>query len=158
MNENYDKSRFLAYIHQSMSSEAIQMIYTRNNIIFQKCELFNDFVKSLLLTVFETYMGDDVTNPNEQIKHFNWRWVKTLESFKGEGFLFNNLNLYNYFLEFSFEVFYTNKDKNKKEFNQGVLKIWEDLFNYNKTKTNSDVDALIEIYLLMDNTLKMNKK
>ena len=76
----------------------------------------------------------------------------------GEGFLFNNLNLYNYFLEFSFEVFYTNKDKDKKEFNQGVLKIWEDLFNYNKTKTNSDVDALIEIYLLMDNTLKMNKK
>ena len=158
MNENYDKSRFLAYIHQPMSWEAIQMIYTRNNIIFQKCELFNDFVKSLLLTVFETYMGDDVTNPNEQINHFNWCWVKTLESFMGEGFLFNNLNLYNYFLEFSFEVFYTNKDKDKKEFNQGVLKIWEDLFNYNKTKTNSDVDALIEIYLLMDNTLKMNKK
>jgi hypothetical protein len=158
MNENYDKSSFLAYIHQPMSPEAIQMIYTRNNIIFQKCELFNDFVKSLLLTVFETYMGDDVTNPNEQINHFNLCWVKTLESFKGEGFLFNNLNLYNYFLEFSFEVFYTNKDKDKKEFNQGVLKIWEDLFNYNKTKTNSDVDALIEIYLLMDNTLKMNKK
>jgi hypothetical protein len=158
MNENYDKSSFLAYIHQPMSPEAIQMIYTRNNIIFQKCELFNDFVKSLLLTVFETYMGDDVTNPNEQINHFNWCWVKTLESFKGEGFLFNNLNLYNYFLEFSFEVFYTNKDKDKKEFNLGVLKIWEDLFNYNKTKTNSDVDALIEIYLLMDNTLKMNKK
>ena len=158
MNENYDKSRFLAYIHQPMSSEAIQMIYTRNNILFQKCELFNDFVKSLLLTVFETYMGDDVTTPNEQINHFNWCWEKTLESFKGEGFLFNNLNLYNYFLEFSFEVFYTNKDKDKKEFNQGVLKIWEDLFNYSKTKTNSDVDALVEIYLLMDNTLKMNKK
>jgi hypothetical protein len=158
MSENYDKSRFLAYIHQPMSSEAIQMIYTRNNIIFQKCELFNDFVKSLLLTVFETYMGDDVTNPNEQINHFKWCWEKTLESFKGEGFLFNNLNLYNYFLEFSFEVFYINKDKDKKEFNQGVLKIWEDLFNYNKTKTNSDVDALVEIYSLMDNTLKMNKK
>lgn len=158
MNENYDKSRFLAYIHQPMSSEAIQMIYTRNNILFQKCELFNDFVKSLLLTVFETYMGDDVTTPNEQINHFNWCWEKTLESFKGEGFLFNNLNLYNYFLEFSFEVFYTNKDKDKKEFNQGVLKIWEDLFNYNKTKTNSDVDALVEIYSLMDYTLKINKK
>jgi hypothetical protein len=158
MSEKYDKSRFLAYIHQPMSSEAIQMIYTRNNIIFQKCELFNDFVKSLLLTVFETYMGDDVTNPNEQINHFKWCWEKTLESFKGEGFLFNNLNLYNYFLEFSFEVFYINKDKDKKEFNQGVLKIWEDLFNYNKTKTNSDVDALVEIYSLMDNTLKMNKK
>jgi hypothetical protein len=158
MSEQYDKSRFLAYIHQPMSFEAIQMIYTKNNIIFQKCELFNDFVKSLLLTVFDTYMGDDITTQNEQLNHFNWCWDKTIESFYGEGFSFNNQNLYNYFLEFSFEVFYTNKDKLKKDFNGGVLKMWGELFNYNKIKTNSDVDALVEIYSLMDITLKTNKK
>jgi hypothetical protein len=158
MNEQYDKSRFLAYIHQPMSFEATQMIYTKNNIIFQKCELFNDFVKSLLLKVFDTYMGDDITVPNEQLNHFNWCWAKTIESFHDEGFSFNNQNLYNYFLEFSFEVFYTNKDKLKKDFNGGILKIWEELFNYNKIKTNSDVDALVEIYSLMDMTLKTNKK
>ena len=158
MSEQYDKSRFLAYIHQPMSFEAIQMIYTKNNIIFQKCELFNDFVKSLLLTVFDTYMGDDVTTPNEQLNHFNWCWCKTIECFSDEGFLFNNQNLYDYFLEFSFEVFYTNKDKLKKDFNGGILKIWDDLFNYSKIKTNSDVDALVEIYSLMDITLKTNKK
>ena len=158
MSEQYDKSRFLAYIHQPMSFEAIQMIYTKNNIIFQKCELFNDFVKSLLLTVFDTYMGDDVTAQNEQLNHFNWCWGKTIECFSDEGFLFNNQNLYDYFLEFSFEVFYTNKDKLKKDFNGGILKIWDDLFNYSKIKTNSDVDALVEIYLLMDITLKTNKK
>ena len=157
MNENYDKSRFLAYIHQPMSWEAIQMIYTKNNIIFQKCELFNDFVKSLLLKVFETYMGDDVTQINEQINHFNWCWNKTLEDFEGEGFLFRNNNLYNYFLEFSFEVFYSNKDKTKKDFELGILNIWNDLFNYNKIKTNSDVDALVEIYSLMDISIKTNK-
>lgn len=158
MNENYDKSRFLAYIHQPMSWEAIQMIYTKNNIIFQKCELFNDFVKSLLLTVFETYMGDDVTNPHEQLNHFNWCWNKTLDNFKDEGFMFQNNNLYNYFLEFTFEVFYSNKDKAKPEFETGILNIWNDIFNYNKIKTNSDLDALVEIYSLMDITLKTNKK
>ncbi len=158
MNENYDKSRFLAYIHQPMSWEAIQMIYTKNNIIFQKCELFNDFVKSLLLKVFETYMGDDVTEINEQINHFNWCWNKTIEDFESENILFRNKNLYNYFLEFSFEVFYSNKDKTKKDFELGILNIWNDLFNYNKIKTNSDVDALIEIYSLMDISIKTNKK
>jgi len=157
MNENYDKSRFLAYIHQPMSREAIQMIYTKNNIQFQKCDLFNDFVKSLLLTVFDTYMGDDVTNPTEQLNHFNWCWNRTLDNFKGEGFVFDNSNLYNYFLEFSFEVFYSNIDKTKKDLETGILKIWDDLFNYEKLKTNSDIDALVEIYGLMDNTLKINK-
>lgn len=158
MNENYDKSRFLTYIHQPMSWEAIQMIYTKNNIIFQKCELFNDFVKSLLLTVFDTYMGDDVTNPKEQLNHFNWCWNRTIENFNDEGVLFQNKSLYSYFLEFAFEVFYSNKDKGKPEFETGVLNIWNDIFNYNKIKTNSDVDALVEIYSLMDNTLKTNKK
>ena len=158
MNENYDKSRFLAYIHQPMSWEAIQMIYTKNNIIFQKCELFNDFVKSLLLKVFDTYMGDDVTEPNEQLNHFNWCWNKTLEDFEGEGFMFKNVSLYNYFLEFSFEVFYPNKDKNKVDFETGILNIWNDLFNYSKIKTNSDIDALVEIYSMMDISIRTNKK
>jgi len=158
MNENYDKSRFLAYIHQPMSSEAIQMIYTKNDIIYQKCELFNDFVNSLLLTVFETYMGDDVTDSIEQKNHFIWCWNKTVMVFKIEGFYFENKILYNYFLEFCVEVFYSNKDKNKKDFYPSILTIWHDLFNYNKIKTNSDIDALVEIYSLMDNSLKMNKK
>lgn len=157
MNENYDKSRFLAYIHQPMSWEAIHMIYTKNDINFQKCELFNDFVKSLLLKIFETYMGDDVTQPEEQLNHFNWCWNKTLEEFKVEGILFENANLYNYFLEFSFEVFYSNKEKTKKGFEIGILNIWNDLFNYSKIKTNSDVDALVEIYSLMETSLKTNK-
>lgn len=154
MSENNDKSRFLAYIHHPMSTEAIQMIYTKNNIIYQKCELFNDFTKSLLIKVFDTYMGDDVTNLTEQENHFKWCWVKTISEFKEEGFYFENTTLYNYFLEFCFEVFYTNKDKDKKDFCVGVLNIWDELFNYEKTKTNSDIDALVEIYTLMDNTLK----
>jgi hypothetical protein len=140
-----------------MSKETIQMVYTKNNIIFQKCELFNDFVKSLLLTVFDTYMGDDVTDQKEQLNHFNWCWDKNIDGFKNEGFIFDNPNLYNYFLEFSFEVFYSNKDKSKKDLEINVLKIWDDLFKYDKSKTNSDIDSLVEIYNLMDNTLKMNK-
>lgn len=158
MNENYDKSRFLAYIHQPMSWEAIQMIYTKNNVIYQKCGLYNDFIKSLLITVFDTYMGDEITDSDEQLNHFNWCWDKTLNNFKDEGFLFQNKNLYSYFLEFCFEVFYSNKDKSKIAFESGILKIWDDLFNYSKIKTNSDVDALVEIYSLMEITLKTNKK
>lgn len=158
MKDNYDKSRFLAYIHQPMSPESIQLIFTKNNITFQKCELFNDFVNSLLIKIFETYLGDKYTNEQEQKNHFNWCWNKNLEGFNSEGFLFNNDNLYNYFLEFSFEVFYTNKDKNNPNFEIGILNIWNDLFNYDKIKTNSEIDALVEIYSLMDYSIKDNKK
>ena len=115
MNDKYNKLSFLAYINNPMNWETISMVYTKNNIKYEKCELYSDFVQSLLITVFDTYMGDDVTPIDEQTNHFNWCWGKTIECFSDEGFLFNNQNLYDYFLEFSFEVFYTNKDKLKKD-------------------------------------------
>jgi hypothetical protein len=156
MDEN-NKNKFLNYIHKPMSLEAIKMVYTKHNIIYEKCELYLDFTKSLLIKIFDTYLGDDITNQDEQYNHFNWCWKKNIEDFKNEGFNFDEITLYSYFLEFSFEVFYSNKEKNKIDFYNGLIKIWEDLFNYNKTKTNSDLDALVEIYLLMEKAIKNNK-
>ncbi len=149
-----DNSKFLAYIHQPMSWPDIQMIYKKNNISIQKCELFNDFIKSLLLTILETYMGDEITNTLEQNNHFNWCWGKTVKGFSEEGFNLNDPKIRNYFFEFSREIFYTNKNKDKDQFESGVLKIWDDLFNYSAIKTNSDIDVLVEIYNIMDKSLK----
>jgi hypothetical protein len=49
-----DKDRnFLAYINNPMSKESILVIYDANNVIFEKCELYSDFVQSLLRLIFD---------------------------------------------------------------------------------------------------------
>ena len=155
MNDKYDRLSFLAYINNPMTWEVITMVYTKNNIKYEKCQLYSDFVQSLLITVFDTYMGDDVTPQEEQNNHFIWCWNKTIEIFKEEGIHFKNDRIMEYFSEFMFEVFYLNNEKNKSDYtDKTILKLWLDIFNYSKLKTNADIDTFIEIYRLMEMSLK----
>jgi len=155
MNDKSKKQGFLAYINTPMSRESIIILYGAHNIKFEKCELYGDFVQSLLQLAFSTYMGDDYTSVEQQAQHFNWCWNKNNQNFLSEGILFNNDKLYDYFLEFMFEVYYTSLDKiDHQKIDKDILNIWCNIFDYNKIKTNSDMDTLIEIYQLMDNSLK----
>lgn len=151
----FDKTSFLAYINTPISRESVELLYQSNNIVYEKCELYGDFVQSLLMLIFNTYMGDKHTDLDNQFKHFEWCWNKNIANFKEEGIIFNNPKLYNYFLEFVFEVFYSNPDKDKYSDNEdGILSVWYDIFNYNSVKTNSDIDTLIEIYKIFDESLQ----
>lgn len=151
----HDRVSFLAYINNPMNKESIEILYEANNIKFEKCDLYGDFVQTLLMLIFNTYMGDEYTNLENQIKHFEWCWDKTIKNFEEEGIFFNNIKLYNYFLEFVFEVFYSNTDKENYEENEkGILRIWNEIFSFNSVKTNSDIDTLIEIYQIFDKSLK----
>lgn len=150
-----NKGNFFDYINNPLSQDSVSMLYKANNIKFEKCELYSDFVQSLLRLIFDTYLGDDITNIEGQIKHFKWCWDRNIYNFKKEGINFQNDNLYHYFLEFTLEVFYSSPDKNPIDFkDKGILKIWYYIFDYNKTKSNSDMDTLIEIYKLFDESLK----
>lgn len=153
---NKNRINFLDYINTPMSKESIIIIYGANNIKYEKCELYNDFVQSLLMLTFDTYMGDDVTNIDDQENHFKWCWDTNITNFITEGITFQNIKLYNYFLEFMLEVFYTSTDKSIFE-NSGknVLLLWDDIFDYNKGKTNADIDTLIEIYKIFEKSLKI---
>ena len=77
----------LNYINKPMSRENIAILYTNNDIKYEKCEMFNDFIQSLLMLIFDTYMGDDITSPSEQKNHFKWCWNKNVENFKKEGII-----------------------------------------------------------------------
>jgi hypothetical protein len=150
-----NKGNFFDYINNPLSQDSILMLYKVHNIKYEKCELYSDFVQSLLRIIFDTYLGDDVTSIEGQIKHFKWCWDKNISNFKKEGIHFENENLYHYFLEFTLEVFYSSPDKNPMDFkDKGVLKIWYYIFDYNKTKSNSDMDTLIEIYKIFEQSLK----
>ena len=151
-----DKNRnFLAYINNPMSKESIMVIYDANNVKFDRCELYGDFVHSLLRIAFETYMGDDVTDIESQIKHFTWCWNKNIENFMTEGIAINCLKLYDYFLQYMLEVFYSSEKKPSDYVDTGSLKLWDDIFDYTKSKTNSEMDTFIEIYKLFEKSIKM---
>ena len=148
-------NNFLDYIHNPMSTESIIMIYGSNNVISEKCELYGDFVQSLLSLLLDTYMGDDVTSIEEQMNHFKWGWDKNMYNFRSEGLDFQDERLYDYFLEFMLEVFYTSPEKNHIEnLDKILLKLWADIFDYDKPKTNADIDTLVEIYRIFEKALK----
>jgi hypothetical protein len=154
MNNKYDKLSFLAYLHNPISRESMNVLYASNNIKYEKCELYSDFVQSLLMLVFDTYMGDDIMNHEDQINHFDWCWNKIIKNFMLEGIVFDSKKLYNYFLEFTLEVFYNQETKKKFDYtDKGILHIWYNVFDYNKIKTQADMDTLIEIYTIFDKSI-----
>jgi hypothetical protein len=153
--ENNKHRNFLAYINNPMSKESIMVIYDANNVKFEKCELYSDFVQSLLRLAFDTYLGDEVTNVEEQTNHFKWCWDKNRDNFLEEGIYFQGNKLYEYFLEYMLEVFYSSEKKQTDFTDKTSLKLWFDIFDYNKLKTNSEMDTFIEIYKLMDASLKI---
>ena len=152
--DNKDKYRnFVAYINNLMSMESIILIYDANNIRFDKCELYSDFVQSLLALVFNTYMGDEVTTLEERTNHFKWCWDKNLCDFANEGIIFESLKLYEYFLEYMLEVFYS-VEKSTTDYSDNISStLWFDIFDYNKSKTRSDMDTMVDLYKIFETSL-----
>lgn len=158
MNKDTKTKEFLEYISNPLSKESIDLLFVSNNIIYDRCVLYSDFIQSLILIIFDTYMGDDITTNENKLKHFNWSWKHNIENFKKEGIIFNeNMELYDYFLTFMFEVFYDLNDKdNNTNVNKNILKLWLSLFNFNGTKSRSDVDTFIVVYKLLNDSLEKN--
>jgi hypothetical protein len=142
--------KFLSYLNTPLSKESITMIYDANNVNFEKCELYGDFVLSLLTLIFDTYMGDDYMSAGDQVKHFKWCWDKNVENFKLEGVYIKNTNLHEYFLEYMLEVYYFSENKNEND----SLDLWSKLFDYTKIRTQSDMDTFIEVYKLFEKSHK----
>jgi len=154
--EKEDKTRkFLSYIKTPLSEDSVAVLYSANNIRYEKCLLFNDFVQSLLTLIFDTYMGDDFTSDEDKVNHFKWCWNKNINNFKEEGIHFNeSKEAYDYFLEFMMEVFYMLNDKDNRNVPITIRTLWISVFSYNKLKTRSDMDNFIEIYKILDESLK----
>jgi hypothetical protein len=92
---------------------------------------------------------------DDQFKHFEWAWQKTILNFVEEGLDFEGNLLYEYFLEFMLEVYYPIINKNEITIDKKISKLWLDIFDYHRIKTNSDIDALIEIYAIFEKSLKI---
>jgi hypothetical protein len=83
--------------------------------------------------------------------HFNWCWKKTIENFGKEGLFFTNEGEHHkYFLSFFMEIFYNQNDKKIKD---SIGDFFDDIFNIEKTFTQSDLDIMLNIYKSLDNNL-----
>lgn len=161
MMENTDKRvEFLSYIRTPLSESSIVVLLSANNIKYERSQLYSDFIQSLLGIIFDTYMGDDITSGIERVNHFKWCWGKNIENFKEEGIHFAHTQIgYDYFLEFMYEVYYSIPDKdNKPHIPLTISSLWYRLFSYDATKTRSDVDNFIEVYEILDKSLKKGQK
>jgi hypothetical protein len=156
MSRNRNKLEFMSYITTPLSDDSITILYSTNNVKFDRVNLYLDFVLSLLHIVFDTYLGDDITNNKQQMKHFDWCWEKNINNFKKESIAFeNNPELKNYFKEFMLEVFYNLDGKDNNPYVQNnIINLWTHILNYNGIKSRADVDSFIEIYNIFDKSLK----
>lgn len=156
VNDKWEK--LLNYINKPLARETIIDYYTKHNIIYERCELYCDFVLSLVDLIFDTYLGDELMNEAERRNHFKWCWNTTVNRFTKEGIYVDNQKLYKYFLDFMTTVWYSIPKKEYNKLTRNINKLWSDILNYNGNKSKSDIDTLIEVYKLFENSVIFKQK
>jgi hypothetical protein len=155
MLNNKNNIKFMNYISTPLTDDSITILYTTNNVKFDRVTLYLDFILSFLYITFDTYLGDDVMSDSDQLNHFNWCWETNIENFKKENIYFiDNKELRNYFKEFMFEIYYKLEGKENSNVNENIITLWKHIFNYKGVKSRADIDSFIDIYNIFDKSLK----
>jgi hypothetical protein len=151
---------FFNYLSKNLDQDEVDIWFNANNIIPEKLELYYDFTISLYNLVMDTYLGENVDNETkitlsdeDNQKHFDWCWKKTVDNFSKEGLEFNqNGDHYDYFKSFFDEIYYKQDNKNMKD---SIGKFFSDVFDREKPFTRSDVDMIYTIYKSLDKNLNI---
>ena len=151
---------FFNYISKPVHPDDVQVWLNINNIIPEKVELYSDFTSSLYKLILNTYLGEEDNTKESNLKlteedntkHFDWCWKKTIEGFTKENIKFYSKGEhYDHFKSFFDEVYYNQKEQKVKD-QIGVF--FEDLFDLKKPFTKSDIDMLTDLYKSLDKNLK----
>lgn len=152
---------FFNYITKNLDPEEVDVWFRVNNIIPEKMELYYDLSYSLFLLIKKTYLGDVESNNETKIemseednkKHFDWCWKKTLENFKKENIIFySEGDHYDYFYSLFNEIYY---NQNKENIKNTIDLFFNDLFNREKPFTQVDLDLIYNIYKTLDKNLQV---
>jgi hypothetical protein len=150
---------FFNYITKNLEIEEVDIWFKANNIIPEKMELYYDLSYSLYLLIQKTYLGNGENNKETKVemseedntKHFNWCWNKTIENFNKENIKFqNNGDHYDYFFSLFNELYYK---QNKETIRNSIDVFFLDLFNREKPFTQVDLDLIYNIYKTLDKNL-----
>ena len=140
---------FLRYISKPLDSSIIEKHIKDNHIILERIDLYISFIRSLYIKVIDTYLGDDVINSEiRKEEHFNWCWNNVVKDYRNEGFDFStNTDLYEWFKTYFLVSFYL---EDKKYIKGIILESFEEAFDFNADKSQSDMDLLTELYEIFD--------
>jgi hypothetical protein len=153
MMENKD-----TYLKSILNSDNLtaqsEVWYKAYGIVFERVELYYDFLNSLHILIDDTYLGSDVLiNEEDQKNHFTWCWEKTIDNLSKERIYLKKRGYhYEYFWEFFLEsYYYPQMDESEVKIGEYIYK----LFDYNHSKTRSELGVLTEIYKLLDKNLTL---
>lgn len=150
---------FLNYITKNLDPEEVDIWFKVNNIIPEKMELYYDLCHSLYLLIKSTYLGSSDSNKEtkvvmtqeDNLKHFEWCWNKTIENFSKENIFFENQGDHkDYFFSLFNEIYYS---QSKEVLRESIHVFFNDLFNREKAFTQVDLDLIYNIYKTLDKNL-----
>lgn len=152
---------FFNYVSKPVSQEDVAIWFKMNNILPEKMELYYDFVISLYELILDTYLGDDMDSETkvtitdeDNIKHFNWCWIKTVENFQKEEIVVGDTGEHHQYFEALFlEIFYNQTDV---AIRKAIKSFFTDLFSLNNEFSQSDLDMVTTIYKNMDKNTTYN--
>ena len=150
---------FFNYITKNLDPEEVDVWFRVNNIIPEKMELYYDLSFSLFILIKSTYLGDtekgaetkvEMTQ-DDNVKHFEWCWNRTLENFGKESVVFEKEGEHkDYFFSLFQEIYY---NQNKESVRNSIDVFFNDLFNRGKPFTQVDLDLIYNIYKTLDKNL-----
>jgi len=153
INKNVDK--FLKYMQRPLLLPELDLIYTSNNIVFERVDVYRDFILTLNNLILTSYLGDEHTNEEDRIKHFNWCWNDVSNKLAYGNISFkNNKDAYVYFINFYFDTFYDIEEKDEIVLLNNLHEVWSSIFDYNIEKPRTDLDTFLTLYRVFEKTYK----
>ena len=147
---------FVKYIAKPIKPKEMDLWVKSNNINVEKTQLFFDYICSLYNIMSDTYLGiDSIITQEDMLGHFNWCWSTIIENFGKENILFEKDGPHHeYFFNFFYESFYTNKHEEQRE---KIKEFLNHLFTLYSEKTKSELDMLYEMYVLLNESLTVKQ-
>lgn len=143
----------LEYISSENYRNQIDIWCRAYNISREKSELFHDFLMSLYDLIEDTFLGTDVLNLEEdQFGHFSWCWNRTIENFEKEKIYFKEKGLhFEYLWNLYIEAYYNTKMNNNTS---RINEFFNTLFSFKNLKTRTEFDMFVEVYKILEQSLK----
>lgn len=149
MIENIDK--LLSRMAKPLSILETELIYTSYNVVFERSDLYLDFILTLDDLIETTYLGHDMLAEEDRINHYNWCWNKTCNLNNTDLIKFNdNDEAYVYLLDTYLNSFYDDK----KTITIHLNKFWVHIFDYNLNKSRPEIETYINLFKVFDQSFK----
>ena len=151
-----ENSEFVNYIKNPLTIDQMNLLYKANDVKFERCNLYYDFIKSLNKVIVDTYLGSEYITTDIEVKeHYLWCFNSIVDNFKEESIVFDDVvRLKEYFFYFYDELFYKDSDKVLNKLDNFA----ELSFDFHRIKSRSDIDIMIELYKLFEKSLYFKTK